>query len=215
MEKVNRRPLMLTSTFGCAIFLFLLSAFYSFAESSSVLPMMCVVALLGYIFVYQLGLGPIPFFCGSGKNPLKPQTHQNLLLLLPKPPQNSSKSDHDPPPWLLEACPPGSATSWSEWPFQRFRERWVLLFSSSSPLFASFLQYSSKYICLKLAIKTQQKWQPKLLMASSLVHWSTKYLKLMPTVFKTVQFFMKKFQILTNLKKIWKDIEISDWSSVQ
>jgi MFS transporter, SP family, solute carrier family 2 (facilitated glucose transporter), member 3 len=66
MEKVNRRPLMLTSTSGCAIFLFLLSIFYGFAESSDVFPMMCVVALLGYILVYQLGLGPIPFFAGSG-----------------------------------------------------------------------------------------------------------------------------------------------------
>lgn len=28
---------------------------------------MCVVVLLGYIFVYQIGLGPIPFFCGSGE----------------------------------------------------------------------------------------------------------------------------------------------------
>lgn len=86
MEKVNRRPLMLTSCCGCAVFLLLLSIFYSFAvssfkysqtfknilifisqESSSILAALCVVALLGYIFVYQIGLGPIPFFCGSGE----------------------------------------------------------------------------------------------------------------------------------------------------
>ncbi|CRL05839.1 CLUMA_CG018866, isoform A [Clunio marinus] len=65
MERVNRRPLMLTSCCGCAVFLFLLSIFYSFAESLSILPAMCVFAMLGYILVYQIGLGPIPYFCGS------------------------------------------------------------------------------------------------------------------------------------------------------
>lgn len=29
------------------------------------LPTMCVVTLFGYIIVYQIGLGPIPFFAGS------------------------------------------------------------------------------------------------------------------------------------------------------
>lgn len=89
MEKINRRPLMISSCCGCAVFLTMLSICYGFAvstfsefqmifnmksnllpqdKSSEILPIMCVVALLGYILVYQIGLGPIPFFCGSGKN---------------------------------------------------------------------------------------------------------------------------------------------------
>jgi cyanate permease len=66
MEKVNRRPLMLTSCFGCGIFLLLLSIFYGLSEHSATFAPLSVVALLAYILVYQIGLGPIPFFTGSG-----------------------------------------------------------------------------------------------------------------------------------------------------
>lgn len=66
MEKVNRRPLMLTSCFGCGVFLLLLSIFYGLSEHSSTFPILSVCALFGYILVYQIGLGPIPFFTGSG-----------------------------------------------------------------------------------------------------------------------------------------------------
>lgn len=67
MEKVNRRPLILTSCIGCGIFLTLLSLFYGFADRSSIFPPLSVIALLAYILLYQIGLGPIPYFCGTGK----------------------------------------------------------------------------------------------------------------------------------------------------
>lgn len=67
MEKVNRRPLMLTSCIGCGIFLMLLSVSYGFAHHSSAFPPLSVGALLAYILLYQIGLGPIPYFCGSGE----------------------------------------------------------------------------------------------------------------------------------------------------
>lgn len=66
MEKVDRRPLMLTSCFGSGLFLLLLSIFYGLSEHSSAFPALSVVAMFGYILVYQIGLGPIPFFTGSG-----------------------------------------------------------------------------------------------------------------------------------------------------
>lgn len=31
------------------------------------LPIACIVAVFGYICAYQFGLGPIPYFIGSGK----------------------------------------------------------------------------------------------------------------------------------------------------
>ncbi|XP_070502732.1 solute carrier family 2, facilitated glucose transporter member 1-like [Chironomus tepperi] len=64
MARVNRRPLIMLSCFGCGVFLFLLSIFYGYSDSYSSFPMLCVVALLGYILLYQIGLGPVPYFIG-------------------------------------------------------------------------------------------------------------------------------------------------------
>lgn len=69
----------------CSIFLFALTLFINFLVSKSFslkisyikigsnsqdeaswLSYACVVALFGYIIFYQLGLGPIPYFIGSG-----------------------------------------------------------------------------------------------------------------------------------------------------
>lgn len=73
MEKVNRRPLILTSCIGCGIFLTLLSLFYGFAQHSSIFPPLSVIALLAYILLYQIGLGPIPYFCGTELFEAKPR----------------------------------------------------------------------------------------------------------------------------------------------
>lgn len=48
-------------TFKLLIFFFLFLPQKSYAF----LPIICVIALFGYIIFYQLGLGPIPFFIGS------------------------------------------------------------------------------------------------------------------------------------------------------
>lgn len=74
MEKVNRRFLMLTSCIGCGIFLFLLSIFYGFAENFSIFPALSVVAMLSYILLYQIALGPIPFFVASELFEVKPRS---------------------------------------------------------------------------------------------------------------------------------------------
>ncbi|CAO1426271.1 unnamed protein product, partial [Diamesa tonsa] len=65
MEKVNRRPLSLLSCGACAFMLILLTFVLTFVKSYAFLPIICVIALFGYIIFYQLGLGPIPFFIGS------------------------------------------------------------------------------------------------------------------------------------------------------
>ncbi|KAL7737349.1 hypothetical protein ACLKA6_012962 [Drosophila palustris] len=65
MERVNRRPLMAFSTFFCAVFLFLFAMLLQFIESFSWFAMGCVGCIFLYIFVFQFGLGPLPFFIGA------------------------------------------------------------------------------------------------------------------------------------------------------
>lgn len=36
-------------------------------DLATFLPFACIVAVFGYIIAYQFGLGPIPYFIGSGK----------------------------------------------------------------------------------------------------------------------------------------------------
>ncbi|XP_017111581.1 solute carrier family 2, facilitated glucose transporter member 1 [Drosophila elegans] len=65
LERVNRRPLMLFSTFFSAIFLFLFAMMLYFIESFSWFAMGCIGCIFLYIFFFQFGLGPIPFFIGA------------------------------------------------------------------------------------------------------------------------------------------------------
>lgn len=65
MERVNRRPLMAFSTLFSAIFLFLFAMLLQFIESFSWFAMGCVACIFLYIFVFQFGLGPLPFFIGA------------------------------------------------------------------------------------------------------------------------------------------------------
>ncbi|KAI8037612.1 solute carrier family 2, facilitated glucose transporter member 1 [Drosophila gunungcola] len=65
LERVNRRPLMLLSTFFSAIFLFLFAMMLYFIESFSWFAMGCIGCIFLYIFFFQFGLGPIPFFIGA------------------------------------------------------------------------------------------------------------------------------------------------------
>ncbi|XP_065369487.1 solute carrier family 2, facilitated glucose transporter member 1 [Calliphora vicina] len=65
MAKVNRRPLMMFSSAVCAVFLFIIAFILNYIEAASWFPLACIVCIMGYIFFYQFGLGPIPYFIGS------------------------------------------------------------------------------------------------------------------------------------------------------
>ncbi|EDW62210.2 solute carrier family 2, facilitated glucose transporter member 1 isoform X2 [Drosophila virilis] len=65
MERFNRRPLMLVSSFFCCVFLFLFAMLLHFIESFSWFAMGCIVCIFMYIIVFQFGLGPLPFFIGA------------------------------------------------------------------------------------------------------------------------------------------------------
>ncbi|KAH8236322.1 hypothetical protein KR032_004011 [Drosophila birchii] len=73
LERVNRRPLMLFSTFFCAVFLFMLAMMLYYIESFSWFAMGCIGCIFLYIFFFQFGLGPMPFFIGAELFELAPR----------------------------------------------------------------------------------------------------------------------------------------------
>ncbi|XP_037714859.1 solute carrier family 2, facilitated glucose transporter member 1 [Drosophila subpulchrella] len=73
LERLNRRPLMLFSTFFCTVFLFLFAMMLYFIESFSWFAMGCIGCIFLYIFFFQFGLGPMPFFIGAELFELAPR----------------------------------------------------------------------------------------------------------------------------------------------
>ncbi|XP_055919474.1 solute carrier family 2, facilitated glucose transporter member 1-like [Eupeodes corollae] len=65
MANVNRRPLMQFSCFACAVFLLAFAFIRHFIEFFSWFAIAGIVCIFCYIFFYQIGVGPIPFFIGS------------------------------------------------------------------------------------------------------------------------------------------------------
>ncbi|XP_032590305.1 solute carrier family 2, facilitated glucose transporter member 1 isoform X2 [Drosophila grimshawi] len=65
MATCKRRSLMMLSSAICAIFLFSIAFVLNYIESVSWFPWACIVCIMGYLFFYQFGLGPIPYFIGS------------------------------------------------------------------------------------------------------------------------------------------------------
>lgn len=65
MDRLNRRPVILLSCFVSGIFLVILSFVIYNVELVSWFPIGSAIAVFGYIFFYQIGLGPIPYFIGS------------------------------------------------------------------------------------------------------------------------------------------------------
>ncbi|XP_012160833.1 solute carrier family 2, facilitated glucose transporter member 3 isoform X2 [Ceratitis capitata] len=65
MSKLNRRPVMMVSTGVCAVFLFTIAFVLYYIDTTSWFPIICIACIMGYIFFYQIGLGPIPYFVGS------------------------------------------------------------------------------------------------------------------------------------------------------
>uniref|UniRef100_A0A1I8NXF7 Major facilitator superfamily (MFS) profile domain-containing protein n=1 Tax=Stomoxys calcitrans TaxID=35570 RepID=A0A1I8NXF7_STOCA len=65
MAKVNRRPLMLTSSMFCGIFLLGFAILLQYIDYVSWFAMACIACIFFYITFFQFGIGPIPFFIGS------------------------------------------------------------------------------------------------------------------------------------------------------
>ncbi|XP_055921401.1 solute carrier family 2, facilitated glucose transporter member 1 isoform X2 [Eupeodes corollae] len=65
MANVNRRPIMQFSCFVCSMFLLAFAFILHFIDSANWFAIACIVCIFCYIFFYQFGLGPIPYFIGS------------------------------------------------------------------------------------------------------------------------------------------------------
>lgn len=65
MEKINRRPIIITSCLFSGLTLVVVTFSLHFIDAMSWLPMICITSLFGYVAFFQLGLGPIPTFIGS------------------------------------------------------------------------------------------------------------------------------------------------------
>lgn len=65
MERYNRRPVILLSCMLSGLFLVSLCVSIELTHVISWFSVLCVLAVFAYILVYQIGLGPIPYFIGS------------------------------------------------------------------------------------------------------------------------------------------------------
>lgn len=71
MKNIDRRPLAFLSCLVSGIFLATLVFIVHYIDDVGWFPYACVLAVFGYIIFYQIGLGPIPYFIGSGKITIK------------------------------------------------------------------------------------------------------------------------------------------------
>ncbi|XP_034652185.1 solute carrier family 2, facilitated glucose transporter member 1 isoform X1 [Drosophila subobscura] len=65
MAYCNRRTLMMFSCAMCSVFLFTIAFVLYYIDFVSWFAIACICCIMGYIFFYQFGLGPIPYFIGS------------------------------------------------------------------------------------------------------------------------------------------------------
>ncbi|XP_012269365.2 solute carrier family 2, facilitated glucose transporter member 1-like isoform X2 [Athalia rosae] len=65
MSLFGRRTLFLLSCYLAAGFLIVSCISIIFITAAAAMPWLCLIATLGYVLVYGLGLGPIPYFIGS------------------------------------------------------------------------------------------------------------------------------------------------------
>lgn len=144
MTKLNRRPLILWSSFISGVFLTILTfivhyivsnqrskneldptdglMYLCLQDKAAWLPFACIVAVFGYIIAYQFGLGPIPYFIGSGKLlKISSNVPSTLKHVSCSHSQSSSRAHRVRPPWRLAVCPRGPATSSSAWHFRLCR----------------------------------------------------------------------------------------------
>lgn len=67
MKTINRRPLGMLSCAGSCVFLFILTFVIHFINLAPWLPYASIASVFCYLIFYQIGLGPIPYFIGSGQ----------------------------------------------------------------------------------------------------------------------------------------------------
>ncbi|KAJ0180758.1 hypothetical protein K1T71_004162 [Dendrolimus kikuchii] len=65
LPRFGRRPLLLLSIGSATVILAILAASLKFIDTVSWMPYICVIAVLSYVLVYGLGLGPIAYFIAS------------------------------------------------------------------------------------------------------------------------------------------------------
>ncbi|XP_013113676.1 solute carrier family 2, facilitated glucose transporter member 1 isoform X2 [Stomoxys calcitrans] len=118
MAKVNRRPLMMFSTILCASFLFSIAFVLYYIDKASWLPIACIVCIMGYIFFYQLGLGPIPYFIGTELFEVAPRSAAMSMGSLASWTCN----------FIIGMAFPPLSNVWGAWVFLPFSITCVLLF---------------------------------------------------------------------------------------
>nr|XP_033334637.1 solute carrier family 2, facilitated glucose transporter member 1-like isoform X1 [Megalopta genalis] len=65
MSSLNRRGVLLTSTYLCLGCLIILCVSILLIHAATFMPAICTIAVLAYVIFYGIGLGPIPYFIGS------------------------------------------------------------------------------------------------------------------------------------------------------
>lgn len=65
MKIFNRRPLILISCFASGVFILLFMILIMFVDTVAWIAYICVLTIYIFIFVFQLALGPLPFFIGT------------------------------------------------------------------------------------------------------------------------------------------------------
>ncbi|XP_017775957.1 PREDICTED: solute carrier family 2, facilitated glucose transporter member 1-like isoform X2 [Nicrophorus vespilloides] len=65
MSRVDRRLVFQISSSSAAVCLFILGIAISYIDTISWMPYLSIVGVLGFVFCYGIGLGPIPYFIGS------------------------------------------------------------------------------------------------------------------------------------------------------
>ncbi|XP_053625183.1 solute carrier family 2, facilitated glucose transporter member 1-like isoform X2 [Plodia interpunctella] len=65
LPRVGRRPLLLGSILAATLILAALAASMKFIDAMWWMPYVCMAAVLAYVLVYGVGLGPIPYFIAS------------------------------------------------------------------------------------------------------------------------------------------------------
>ncbi|XP_035792661.1 solute carrier family 2, facilitated glucose transporter member 3-like isoform X1 [Anopheles albimanus] len=81
MARCNRRLLCLLSCSACSVILFVLTMSIYLIDIVSWFSFVCIGTIFLYIIFFQLGLGPIPFFIGSGKDTNRVCCLRRQLLL--------------------------------------------------------------------------------------------------------------------------------------
>ncbi|XP_055921398.1 solute carrier family 2, facilitated glucose transporter member 1-like isoform X1 [Eupeodes corollae] len=65
MAKFNRRPMMLISSSMCAFFLVAIATSLYFIDAAPWIALACIGCIFIFIFFFQFGLGPMPYFIGA------------------------------------------------------------------------------------------------------------------------------------------------------